>query len=161
MEIEYEQNIVQQSQDLHKNTSYYNSGLPLSEEAQKILNAQQLITSGGSPQLIQERIKQPEKQIKSIIKYKFMNDGMWMKILIDRNDYPEIKDTPIIAMNAQFQNDGFEFNINVNELVEYALKIPRTREKIVPEKSKIYEKKHYIYIALYKEKEGDWWSLKY
>lgn len=37
------------------------------------------ITAGGQPELIAERLKKPEITYKSITKYKFMNDGMWMK----------------------------------------------------------------------------------
>ncbi|CAD8074475.1 unnamed protein product [Paramecium sonneborni] len=67
---------------------------------------------------------------------------------------------PIIAMNAKSQNSTFEFVIHVNELLDYALKIFRTRKNCT-EKSKIYESKNYFYIAVYKQKEDDQWSQKY
>lgn len=51
--------------------------------------------------------------------------------------------------------------MQVNDLLDYSLRVTKLREKIDPEKSKIYERKSYIYIALFKQKEGDWWSLKY
>ena len=60
-------------------------------------------------------------------------------------------------MKIEFNDEGFHFSAPQTELISYDLVILRTARKIIPEKSKIYERKAKIYIALYKEKEDDWW----
>lgn len=55
------------------------------------------------------------------------------RILIDRNDYPELNQIPISLMNASFNNAGFEFTVPINELLSYVLRVQKTREKIVPD----------------------------
>ncbi len=72
-------------------------------------------------------------------------------MIIDTEKYPALKELPVDNIKCTFE-EGFyfeAFNKNLNE--KYGLAIPRTREKIIPEKSKFYIRKNKIYIALYKQ----------
>ena len=60
-------------------------------------------------------------------------------------------------MKIEFHDEGFHFSAPQTQLISYDLVILRTARKIIPEKSKIYERKGKIYIALHKDKEDDWW----
>ena len=55
-------------------------------------------------------------------------------------------------MKCTFEEEGFYFEaIDPKSNEKYALAMPRTREKIFPDKSKFYVRKNKIYIALHKQ----------
>jgi len=74
------------------------------------------------------------------------------RVIIDSEKYPALKDISIDDLKCTFEEEAFYFEANISKLNEkYALAMPRTREKIFPDKSKYYIRKNKIYIALYKQ----------
>jgi len=59
-------------------------------------------------------------------------------------------------MKCTFEEEGFYFEaLDPRSNEKYALAMPRTREKIFPDKSKYYVRKNKIYIALHKQVKGN------
>ena len=77
------------------------------------------------------------------------------RVIIDTEKYPALKDLPLENMKCTFEEEGFYFEaFDPRSNEKYALAMPRTREKIFPDKSKYYVRKNKIYIALHKQVGG-------
>lgn len=84
------------------------------------------------------------------------------RVLIDGKDYPNINLSEVSqeSLTSQFEEESFRVTINFPNGIIYSLKIPKTREKYIPEKSKAHIKNNKLYISLYKGSETNWFTLK-
>ena len=74
------------------------------------------------------------------------------RAIIETSNIPALKDIKEGNLNCEFGKDWFKLVITPEDCIDkYVLWIQRTRETIIPEKSKFYMRKTKIYVALYKE----------
>mgnify|MGYP002620676020 FL=1 len=74
------------------------------------------------------------------------------RVIIEAEKYPAFKGITIDNIKCTFEPESFILEIiDPNTQDIYALNMPKTREKYIPEKSKYYIRKDKIYIALHKE----------
>ena len=64
----------------------------------------------------------------------------------------DLQECTIENMKCEFKNDAFNFDVLHPKTGDtYKLQILKTREEMIPEKSKYYIRKNKIFIALYKK----------
>ena len=86
------------------------------------------------------------------VKFSFSFSVQVFRVIIETEKYPALKDLTVENMKCTFEEEGFYFEaIDPKSNEKYALAMPRTREKIFPDKSKFYVRKNKIYIALHKQ----------
>ena len=77
---------------------------------------------------------------------------MCNRVIIEHEKNPALKDLTVENMKCTFEEESFLFEaVDPKTNDKYALYMPRTREKIFPDKSKYYVRKNKIYIALHKQ----------
>jgi len=154
MESEHQINDpISDSKQMHGKSSYYHAQTQLPDEVKNLIQKDVLLNDPNGPRLITQKNEATAEQRSLEIKqYVFMNDGPWMKVIIDSEKYPALKDLPVESMKCTFEEEGFYFEaVDPKSNEKYALAMPRTREKIFPDKSKYYVRKNKIYIALHKQ----------
>jgi len=72
-----------------------------------------------------------------------MNDGIYVKVVIESEKNPDLKDIPSESMSCEFKDDSFTFVVNHPKTGDqYKLYIQKKREEIIPDKCKYYIRKN-------------------
>jgi len=83
------QDTVKESLMSHGKSSYYTSDFKLSQDAKNLIKTDILLANSEGPKLLDAKpLTKPEPRASQITKYDFMNDGPWMKVIIDTEKNP-------------------------------------------------------------------------
>eukprot|EP01016_Furgasonia_blochmanni_P036922 TRINITY_DN4289_c0_g1_i7.p1 TRINITY_DN4289_c0_g1~~TRINITY_DN4289_c0_g1_i7.p1 ORF type:complete len:235 (+),score=31.51 TRINITY_DN4289_c0_g1_i7:61-765(+) len=155
-------NPIKESLVNHGRSSYYHAQPRTTDKDLELLNNQPLVATGEAPKLLKvaEESGRAPRTVE-ISKYEYCDDKECMKVIIDAANYADWATLTPENIDVVWGKKSFRLTVSIaNSIDKWALELPDLRGEIIPEKCTWKIRKNKIWLTLWKEKIGDWWTLK-